>query len=127
MAKQITLEELFTGSLLSIPDKRYTIPVEQLVKGKRFLNAGGVYTFYNRFNEPLYVGISGNVGKRTNEHLQPKRGNKDLYRYLQGTTGNYVQVFYEGSAVYQEIYESYLIKQLNPRFNVAKTGRERIG
>lgn len=122
----LTIRELLTEALLYIPEAEDTLSCSDIKAGKRFRSGGGVYTFYNRFKEPLYVGISGNVGKRVAEHLHEGRGNKDLYRYVSAGAEAYVSVFYEDSRVYQEIYESYLIDRLQPRYNVAKTGRERI-
>ncbi|MED4616811.1 GIY-YIG nuclease family protein, partial [Priestia megaterium] len=82
--------------------------------------------FYNKYHEPLYVGISCNLSKRVPEHLGSSKGNKDLIQYINSKDGVYVAVFYEEDKGYQEMYESYLIKVLNPRYNVMKTGREKI-
>lgn len=122
----ITLGELFADSLLSIPPTDARLSLHSLKQGARFKGRGGVYVFYNRHNEPLYVGISSRLDRRVPEHLVEGRGNKDLFQYIQSGKYVYVEVFYEDSKLYQEMYESYLIHQLNPRFNVSKTDRERL-
>lgn len=122
----ITLEELVNNRLLSLPKVDSIKSVSKLRGGDRFRSGGGVYTFYNQYHEPLYVGISCNVGKRVLEHLGSSKGNTDLVNYTKSKDGVYVSVFYEENKAYQEIYESYLISTLNPRFNVMKTGRDRI-
>lgn len=124
--QQITLRELFEGSLLSIPETAETLSVAQLEQGKRFKDLGGVYIFYNSFHEPLYVGISDSVAKRVPKHIKWGTGNPDLYHYFKEGKDGYVSVFYEDSKAYQEVYESYLIYRLNPRFNIAKTGRIKL-
>lgn len=122
----ISLRELLDKALLSIPKTDATLTLEDLQHGARFKNIGGVYTFYNVYDEPLYVGISNKIDKRVHEHLGSDKGNKDLLHYLKTDNEIYVTVFYEPSKLYQEIYESYLIFVLNPRYNIAKTGREKI-
>jgi excinuclease UvrABC nuclease subunit len=121
-----TVRELFTEALLSIPaiDKRLTL--HELQKGAKFADRGGVYIYYNIHHEPLYVGISNSLYRRVPEHISSSKGNKDLVHYIASGKYVYADVFYEDEKMYQEVYESYLIHQLNPRFNVQKTGREKI-
>jgi excinuclease UvrABC nuclease subunit len=123
---KITLEELVNNRLLLVPEIDDVLYAEDLKNGYRFKDRGGVYIFYNRHNEPLYVGISYSLAKRVPEHLGSSKGNKDLMQYIENKWGVYVAVFYEDDKAYQEMYESYLIKILNPRFNVSKTGRVKI-
>lgn len=122
----ITLGELLSNSLLIVPPAEESRSLRSLMSGATFKHTGGVYIFYNKHKEPLYVGISNDVGKRVREHLGTPKGNKDICKYLEA--GNYisVQVFYEPDKMHQEVYESYLIYQLNPRFNVQKTGRQKL-
>lgn len=123
---KVTVEELFERSLLSIPKTAKELSIVQLGRGERFENRGGVYTFYNCFNEPLYVGISDNVSKRVKAHINGT-GNVDVARCILSGKDVIIKVFYVDSKAYQEVYESYLIKQLDPRYNVAKTGRAKLG
>lgn len=126
---KITLEQLLDEQLLQIPEIDEVLLTEDVRRGHRFKNTGGVYIFYNRFNEPLYVGISYNVGKRVPEHLFNSKGNPDLQQYLnceELQQGCYVAVFYEKDKAKQELYESYLIKLLFPRFNINKTDRDKL-
>ena len=123
---KVTVGELLQDKLLSIPYKEDVLTVNELWYGHRFKQLGGVYVFYSKHGEPLYVGISNNVYKRVPEHIQSKKGNPDLIRYCRQFPRAYVEVFYTDDKQHQEIYESYLIAVLNPRFNVQKTGREKI-
>ena len=123
----ISLSELFSKALLKIPKTVDILSLPDLLRGARFDSRGGVYVFYNVHHEPLYVGISNRLDKRVPEHLGSTKGNKDLIQYTKAGKYVYVAVFYEDNKMYQEVYESYLIYQLNPRFNVQKTGREKLG
>lgn len=123
---RVSLDELLSERLLKIPPIDEVLSVDDLRNGHRFQRVGGIYLFYNQYHEPLYVGISYNLAKRVPEHLGSSKGNKDLIQYLQKTKGAYVAVFYEEDKAYQEMYESYLIKLINPRFNIEKTGRIKI-
>ncbi|MGG4039011.1 nucleotide excision repair endonuclease [Heyndrickxia ginsengihumi] len=122
----ITIRELIENKLLSIPPINQVLTVDELKDGGRFEQGGGVYIFYSEYGEPLYVGISNNLSKRICEHLHSKKGNPDLIRYTSIYPRSYVTVFYESDKRYQELYESYLIAVLNPRYNVQKTGREKL-
>lgn len=125
MTNRITIEELFNKALLSIPKTDVTVRVEEDDAGGLLRGVGGVYIFYNRYGEALYIGISRNVRKRIADHMQGN-GNADLFRYLQNNTAVTVSVFYEPNIAYREVYEGYLIHLLEPRYNVAKTGRIRM-
>jgi len=122
----INIRDLFEEDLLAVPEEDLRLSLHQLSNGSRFATAGGVYTFYNEYNEPLYVGISVNLGRRVPEHLYSNKGNRDLRRHFKAGGEGYVSVFYEDNKMYQEFYESYLIAVLSPRYNVAKTGRRKI-
>lgn len=122
----ITIDELFSKKLLYIPEPDAILSSKQIKEGCKFEGRGGVYIFYNRFGEALYVGISNDVGKRVKEHFGSPKGNRDLMHYINQGKPVYVYVFYEDDKVYQEVYEAYLIKVLNPRFNVGKTGRKKV-
>lgn len=118
--------ELFDNALLKVPETEESLTLAQLEQGERFKDVGGVYTFFNEHGEPLYVGISNSLAKRVPAHIRAKAGNKDLYRYISSGKDVYVDVFYARDKQFQEVYESYLIHQLQPRFNVAKTGRVKV-
>lgn len=122
----LTIRELIENSLLLVPDVDLRLSLQELKQGERFADVGGVYTFYSEYDEPLYVGISSNVCKRVPEHLGSAKGNIDLVNYVGSGKGGYVTVFYEEDKAYQELYESYLIRTLNPRFNISKTGRKKV-
>ena len=122
----LTIEELIEKGLLIVPDEDHRLSIQDLLLGKRFADTGGVYVFYTEYDEPLYVGISNSVYKRVPEHLGSAKGNIDLVNYVGSGRDGYVSVFHEADKVYQELYESYLIGTLSPRFNVSKTGRKKI-
>lgn len=122
---RLTMNELIEGKLLKIPEMDEILYAEDLKSGHRFEDRGGVYLFYNKHQEALYVGISHSLYKRIPEHLGSTKGNRDLIQYLSSNEGSYVAVFYEEDKAFQELYESYLIKILNPRFNISKTGRKK--
>lgn len=122
----VTLRELFEDSLLFVPNADESLSVKSLQAGATFKHRGGVYVFFNKHKEPLYVGISKDVAKRVREHLGSPKGNRDLVKYIEAGNHVEIQVIYEPSKMYQEVYESYLIYQLNPRFNVQKTGRVKV-
>jgi len=121
----ITLDQLIDQDALVIPQADAVLSSTEIKEGARFDSRGGVYTFYNKYLEPLYIGISVNVGKRVMEHFDTPKGNKDLCHYIKREPV-YVSVFYEDRKTYQDIYESYLIQTMNPRFNVDKTGRKKV-
>lgn len=121
-----SIKQLVGDQLLDVPPEDNSMSLRQLKGGERFPDRGGVYTFYNEYHEPLYVGITVSLYKRIPEHLQSAKGNIDLVNYINSGRDGYVSVFYEGSKRYQEIYESYLIAKLSPRFNVAKTDRRKV-
>lgn len=78
---------------------------------------GGVYFLYSG-DELLYIGRSINVKQRVLDHLMgsggaiPKQFVSDI---------SHVRGFYVFDINDQEIYESYAIKTLKPKFNKAKT------
>lgn len=122
----ITVKELLDKALLALPPVDERLTLQELQAGKRFKNRGGVYIFYNSYHEPLYVGISNRLNKRVPEHIQSAKGNKDMVHYVKAGGALIVEVFYEANKIYQEIYESYLIGVLQPRFNIEKTGRKKV-
>lgn len=122
----ITLEDFIEEQLLILPPHEVR-GMLGFINGNRFTVRKGVYVFYNRFHEALYVGISNKVSSRVLEHIQSPKGNPDLKKYVQQNKGCYITAFHEPDKSLQEIYESYLIKTLNPRFNIGKTGRQKYG
>lgn len=121
----ISLEALLEEELLLIPPLECK-GVEEFYEGDKFTFRSGVYTFYNKYGQPLYVGISNKVNKRIMEHIQSLKGNQDLQHYLKNNPDCHVKAFHEPDKTKQEIYEGYLIMTLNPRFNIGKTGREKV-
>lgn len=126
MVRKYELTELFNKHMVKLPKETEEMTVQALLLGSRLSPKGGIYVYFNKHNEPLYVGISYNVSSRVIQHLKRDRGNSDLYSHVHNHIGCYVIVYYEPLITYREVYESYLIHILQPRFNVAKTDRERV-
>lgn len=78
---------------------------------------GGVYFLYSG-DELLYIGRSINVKQRVLNHLV---GSGDAIPKQSVSDISHVRGFYVFDINDQEIYESYAIKTLKPRFNKAKT------
>lgn len=85
---------------------------------------GGVYGFIGESDQLLYVGISDNVGRRISAHLNGG-GSQDIFRYNRDLLK--VNFFEEENPLYRDLYESYLIYTLNPRYNIGKTDKEKLG
>lgn len=119
----VTAEELFSRAMLIVPEPDKVVTGTDL---QGIQHRGGVYVFFNEFGECLYVGISTDLSKRVPAHLHEGRGNKDLTKYINEGNRVTVELRYEDNASYRELYESYLIIQLVPRFNVAKTEYEKL-
>lgn len=118
-----SVDDLFTKRLIETPEIEESYTATELLEGNgSFSGKGGVYVFYNKYKEPLYVGISDNVQRRVKAHLTGG-GSRDLALYTQKM---YVVAFYEDDAAYRDVYESYLIHTLQPRYNIAKTGRVKV-
>ena len=87
------------------------------VKWKR----GGVYFLYSKDGDLLYVGRSVNVKQRLIDHLMGGSGNtKQFSDEISNVKGFYVYDIAD-----QEIYETYAIKTLRPKYNRAKTDKVR--
>lgn len=124
--RPVHVSEIFNKRLIALPKEaeKHVLSSFNIVKGIQ--SRGGIYVYRNSNNEPLYVGISRDLHKRVADHLRPNRGNKDLHKFLTTHKDCSVTVYYEENEGYRDVYESYLIDQLRPRYNVAKTGRDRV-
>lgn len=119
--EQVTLEELLSNDLMRIDKVINAFPVDSPELAKH--TAGGVYIFVDSDKQVLYVGISDNIYRRVYSHLRGS-GSIDIFKY--GTDKLSVQFFEEENALYRDIYESYLIYQLRPRYNISKTNRVKV-
>jgi hypothetical protein len=75
----------------------------------------GVYVFYGDNNEALYVGKSKNVYRRLKEHMHhdsKSRLRKEAVK---------IRVYLENNPFHVDIYETFLINELKPRYNYDKS------
>lgn len=120
--KKIKLQDLLANDLLELPPKVGSFSIHQLDLEK-YRNKGGIYCF-KKGEDYLYIGISKDLGKRLKEHLLgvKGRGNKNLRKFLDDSD-LVVELYFEENRAYQEIYESYLIINKEPKLNKLKTGK----
>ena len=113
---KITLKKLLDEDMLEIDKKTHALPVTSELLQE--LSGGGVYVFKDRDNQTLYVGITDDLKRRISAHLSGY-GSLDIYNYKKERL--ILEYFIEEDVIYRDIYESYLIHQLNPRYNISKT------
>lgn len=119
--KQYTLEEVLEQKLIYIPHEEVTLPSDSPLLSQH--TYGGVYLFKDSDGLVLYVGMTDNIYRRITSHLKGY-GSPDLFHYKADNLQ--VTFFREDEALYRDIYESYLIYLLKPRYNVGKTGRKKV-
>lgn len=117
MAK-IPLKKLLDEDLLEIDKKIHTLPVTSEMLQE--LSGGGVYVFKDFDNQILYVGITDDLKRRISAHLKGY-GSQDIFNYNKEQL--VLEYFNEEDVIYRDIYESYLIHQLKPRYNISKTSK----
>ncbi|MFG3611482.1 GIY-YIG nuclease family protein [Rummeliibacillus stabekisii] len=120
--KKVGVRELVSRDLLELPAPFSYSDVE--IREGIGVNSSGVYLFKTAEGQPLYVGITDNLSRRIYQHMTG-RGNKDLYRYSKNNPIE-LEVYLEENLGYKELYESYLILLLNPRYNISKVSRKRL-
>lgn len=78
---------------------------------------GGCYVIYSNNDEVLYVGKAENLHARLYKHFSggyPRTGGLAHYFYK-------CAFFFEDNPMYRDMYETYLINVLQPKFNDQKT------
>ena len=113
---KITLKKLLNEDMLEIDKKTHALPVTSELLQE--LSGGGVYVFKDRDNQTLYVGITDDLKRRISAHLSGY-GSLDIFNYKKERL--ILEYFNEEDIIYRDIYESYLIHQLKPRYNISKT------
>ena len=113
---KITLKKLLDEDMLDIDKKTHALPVTSELLQE--LSGGGVYVFKDRDNQTLYVGITDDLKRRISAHLRGY-GSLDIFNYKKERL--VLEYFNEEDVIYRDIYESYLIHQLKPRYNISKT------
>ena len=117
MAK-ITLEKLLKEDLLYIDKEIHALPVTS--ETLQELSGGGVYVFKDKDRQILYVGITDDLKRRISAHLNGY-GSQDIFNLKKDDL--IIEFFNEENVIYRDIYESYLIHQLKPRYNISKTSK----
>ncbi|SEI92866.1 GIY-YIG catalytic domain-containing protein [Alkalibacterium gilvum] len=118
---KITLEAILEQQRLDLHKDFIELPVESpRIKEHKY---GGVYLFKDSDNKVLYVGITDNISRRVTSHKKGY-GSQDIFNYLKDDLT--VAFFREDNITYRDIYESYLIYTLRPRYNIGKTDRRKI-
>lgn len=116
----ITLDELLDQELLRMGRGFQHVPATS--KDVLSITEGGVYVFEGVDEAPLYVGLTDNIGRRLSAHLNGW-GSQDIYHYNRELLT--VKFFTEANVLHRDIYESYLIYTLRPRYNIGKTDKKK--
>ncbi|EJP81137.1 nucleotide excision repair endonuclease [Bacillus cereus] len=113
------------------PSVQKSVFVEHLKSDMRAVEelqyVGGIYVFYDKFSNPLYVGISNDLFKRTGQHINHASSSVRLRELIANGTAQRIDYMYVNKISHREIYETYLIKTLRPFCNFGKTGLRRNG
>lgn len=113
------------------PSVRKSVFVDHLKSDMRVIAdlqyVGGVYVFYDKFSNPLYVGISNDLFKRTGQHINHSSSSVRLRELIASGTAHRIDYMFVNKISHREIYETYLIKTLRPFCNFGKTGLRRNG
>lgn len=119
-SEEVTLDDLLGKRLLRIDRPFIRIPATN--EDALSITEGGVYLFVGEDEAPLYVGLTDNLGRRLSAHLNGW-GSQDVFNYNRGLLQ--IDYFEEPNVLYRDIYESYLIHTLNPRYNIGKTDKRK--
>ncbi|QWI73283.1 nucleotide excision repair endonuclease (plasmid) [Bacillus mycoides] len=124
-------DNLYDDGMIAVqmPSVRKSVFVEQIRSDLRPIDdlkeVPGIYVFYDKFSNPLYVGISANLYARTVSHVSRISSNQRLAHLLHLNVAHRIDFMYVNSVSHREIYESYLIKTLRPYCNIGKTTETR--
>lgn len=77
---------------------------------------GGIFLFFNKNDELLFVGKARKIRRRIKKHFEDnvspmKNHRKEVYK---------IQVFVVEDPMEREIYETYIINELKAKYNVEK-------
>jgi excinuclease UvrABC nuclease subunit len=97
---------------IDLPKRKYKYSISDKDK---ILNEGGVYCFYSKQGDLLYVGKSKDVKKRMNSHLKGRSNTNFIYKAFDN-----IIIYYIKDEAEMEIYETYIINKFRPLFNTAK-------
>ncbi|WP_456363073.1 nucleotide excision repair endonuclease [Priestia aryabhattai] len=100
---------------VEIPDDELELTISNYKSVKKKC---GVYRIYNKDGKLMYVGQTKNLRRRLYEHFTEKRKGY----FIQ--TVRFFYVDFEDEFItksYLDMYETYLIRKLKPRYNVQQT------
>jgi hypothetical protein len=100
------------GVIVTLPKSEEFSKEEFLNRRESFLGISGVYVLRNSEGLCLYVGKSSSLGRRLLEHLS---GKKDSIRFYKDIAS--ISLYCSGNMFYVDVYETYLINELRPKFN----------
>lgn len=117
----ITLSQLLDNKMLRMDNGFQRVPATSA--DVLSLTEGGVYVFIGVDEAPLYVGLTDNLGRRLSAHLNGW-GSPDIYQYNRELLS--IDYYTEPNVLHRDIYESYLIHTLRPRYNIGKTDKKKV-
>jgi hypothetical protein len=112
---------------VTLPSVRKTLSVSDLEEDEYPLydleGVGGVYTFYDKYGNPLYVGITSDFKQRIKSHIAMNKraqNNWKLKALMLYGVPYQIELRYVSSARNRDIYETYMINELEPFCNISK-------
>lgn len=95
---------------IDLPPVYRTITLDGIKTAHDVSEKGGIYVFYDGNGAPLYAGKSINLYSRLRQHAR-----SEFYSKV-----NRVDVYVVDDAAERDIYETYVISTLSPRYNREK-------
>lgn len=97
---------------IKLPKDYMEFPISEI---KKIPKIPGIYCFYNDYRELLYVGKSKDLRARVRAHLSGKTNTKEFYNEF-----TQIRIYVVEDPAEREIYETYMINDLKPIYNVSK-------
>lgn len=108
-----------TNLKVEIPDNELEVSIDDY---KTVEKKSGVYKIYNQDGKLMYIGQSENLRRRLYEHFNGKRKGY----FIEKVCFFYVECENQFIAQsYLDMYETYLIRKLRPKYNVHQTAPTR--
>lgn len=98
---------------ITIPDWDVVLGYTQIKDNAPY--AGGCYVLYGKNDEVLYIGKAKSLHPRLHAHFSGGGSTSGLAHYFYKATA-----FFEEDPMLRDIYETYLINTLKPKFNEQK-------
>lgn len=96
---------------IDVPDNYLTVDSMEVRRKKKY-DIPGVYVFYSKDDTPLYVGKTVSFKRRFNGHA----ASSEFY-----PLASYARLYEVKREYDKDIFETYLINELRPEYNRAKT------